>query len=136
MPEEPFSKSEDYLKMNSFLVGLKLADTYEYTDSCINDVVLAIDSQAYFINNSTQHEELMKNGTEQSYFLPYLNATGAIYGPWSDALPNCWKFLVSVGEVETARFRTFNDNWGNFFLAFLFNQMGNALNFQTKFERI
>lgn len=64
MPEEPFSKSENYLRMNSFLVGLKLADTYEYTDSCVNDIVLAVDSQAYFINNSTQHEELMKNGTE------------------------------------------------------------------------
>ena len=136
MPEEPFSKSEDYLKMNSFLVGLKLADTYEYTDSCINDVVLAIDSQAYFINNSTQHDELMKNGTESSYFLPYLNVTGAIYGPVSEALPNCYKFVDSVSDVETARFRTFNSNWGNFFLAFLFNQMGNALNFQTKFERI
>ena len=31
---------------------------------------------------------------------------------------------------------TFESSWGNFFLAFLFNQMGNALNFQTKFERI
>lgn len=107
--------------MNSFLVGLKLADTYEYTDSCINDVVLAIDSQAYFINNSTQHAELMVNGTESSYFLPYLNVTGAIYGPVSEALPNCWKFINSVSDVELARFRTFNSNWGNFFLAFLFN---------------
>ena len=30
----------------------------------------------------------------------------------------------------------FNSNWGNFFLAFLFNQMGNALNFQAKFTSI
>ena len=136
MEEKPFSTSEDFLKMNSFVVGLKLADTYEYTDSCINDVVKAVDSQAYFVNNSTQHEQMMINGTKSSYFEPYLNVTGAIYGPVSEALPNCFKFFNSITEVETARFRTFNSNWGNFFLAFLFNQMGNALNFQTKFERI
>ena len=69
-------------------------------------------------------------------WLPYLNATGAIFGPVADSLPSCYDFGSAVYTAESARFTTFGSSWGNFFLAFLFNQMGNALNFQTKFERI
>ena len=84
----------------------------------------------------TLHDDLMKQGLKSSYFEPYLNASGIVYGPIADALPNCYKFTYALYTVENDRFLTFNSNWGNFFLAFLFNQMGNALNFQTKFERI
>ena len=49
---------------------------------------------------------------------------------------SCYNFLYSVYSVEQARFLTFGNNWGNFFLAFLFNQMANAANYQKKFERI
>lgn len=135
-PDEPFSQSDDYLKFNSFIVGLKLADTYQYTDDCINDIINSIDYSIYFGNNVTQHDKKMKDGSASTWGLPYLNVTGLVYGPVADALPNCFNFLTSVYTVENARFLTFNQNWGNFFLAFLFNQMGNALNFQTKFERI
>ena len=78
----------------------------------------------------------MVDGLETTYFKPYLNYTGVIGGPIADALPNCYNFFYSVYTIEDARFQTFNSNYGNFFLAFLFNQMGNALNFQQKFERI
>lgn len=122
--------------MNSFIVGLKLEDTYTSTDVCITDIVLAIDGTAWLNNNRTVHEKMLANNTKSSLFEPFLNATGLVYGPVADALPNCFAFYTSFVEVETARFLTFNSNWGNFFLAFLFNQMGNALNFQTKFERI
>lgn len=129
MAETPFSQSDNYLKFNSFVVGGKFADNYEYTDECLNDVVRGIDSQAYFNNNMTLHDDLMKQGLKSSYFEPYLNASGIVYGPIADALPNCYKFTYALYTVENDRFLTFNSNWGNFFLAFLFNQMGNALNF-------
>ena len=59
-PEEPFSSTENYLKMNSFLIGMKLTDTYgDNTDLCINDLVDAIDAQAYFNNNITVHRKEM-----------------------------------------------------------------------------
>ena len=54
----------------------------------------------------------------------------------SEALPKCYDFADSIIEIETERFKTFESSWGNFFLAFLFNQMGNALTFQSIFERI
>lgn len=78
----------------------------------------------------------MENNEYDTLFLPYLNVTGAIFGPIADSLPSCYSFTYAVYEYELARFMTFESSWGNFFLAFLFNQMGNALNFQTKFERI
>ena len=123
--------------MNSFLIGMKLTDTYgSNTDLCINDLVATVDSQAYYNNNITVHRKEMANNQHSTLFLPYLNVTGAIYGPLANSLPSCYAFLTEVSEYERARFMTFESSWGNFFLAFLFNQMGNALNFQTKFERI
>ena len=136
-PKEPFSTTENYLKFNSFIIGMKLTDTYgDNTDYCINDVVLAVDSRAYFDNNITVHRKEMESKLHDTLFLPYLNATGAVFGPVADSLPSCYSFVYDVYEYENARFMTFESSWGNFFLAFLFNQMGNALNFQTKFERI
>lgn len=136
MPEEPFSSTENYQKTNAFIVGLQLADTYEYSDDCFNSVVDAIDQRAYFANNRTLHNQEMEQGLEKNYYKPYLNITGTIAGPVAEALPSCYSFTYSLYEVEQARFQTFNSNIGDFFLAFLFNQMGNALSFQTKFARI
>jgi len=133
---EPFSKTDDYLKLNYFIIGAKLADTYKFTDDCLNNIVGAADSDAYFENHMVDHRKLMETGERLTYFDPYLNYTGAIAGPYADSLPTCHNFLFSIYDYESARFKTFGSSWGNFFLAFLFNQMGNALAFQTKFERI
>lgn len=116
--------------MNSFIIGMKLADTYgENTDLCINDVVDAIDSKTDLFNNRTVHAKEMEANNKTTNFEPYLNFTGALFGPVAGALPNCYAFTYEVYKYENSRFLTFNNNWGNFFLAFLFNQMGNALNF-------
>lgn len=136
VPEEPFSTTEDYGKFNAFLIGAKFSETYTYTDDCINNIVWSIDENAYFKNNKTEHRWMMENGTRTTYFEPYLNVTGSISGPIADSLPNCYNFLYSIYTVEETRFQSFNNNWGDFFLAFLFNQMGKALSFQTKFQRI
>ena len=88
MYKEPFSKTEDYLKMNYFIIGMKLADTYKYTDPCLNNIVGAADSSAYFENHMYDHEKLMETGERSTYFQPYLNYTGAIAGPYADSLPN------------------------------------------------
>ena len=53
--QEPFSKTEDYLKMNYFIIGAKLADTYKYTDPCVNNIVGSLDSEAYFANHMYDH---------------------------------------------------------------------------------
>ena len=66
--KEPFSKTEDYLKMNYFIIGMKLADTYKYTDPCLNNVVGAADSSAYFENHMYDHEKLMETGERSTYF--------------------------------------------------------------------
>lgn len=115
--------------MNYFLIGSKWADTYKNTDNCFNDAVGAADSSAYFNNFMFDFDKALANGTYSTYFLPYLNFTGAIAGPYADSLPNCYNFMYSIYTVESARYVTFDKSWGNFFLAFLFNQMGNALNF-------
>ena len=136
-PEEPFSTTENFLKFNSFIIGMKLTDTYgDNTDLCINDLVHAVDARAYYNNNITLHRDLMEKKEHDTLFLPYLNVTGTIFGPVADSLPSCYAFFYDFYEYENSRFMTFESSWGNFFLAFLFNQMGNALNFQTKFERI
>jgi hypothetical protein len=129
-PREPYSTTENFLKMNSFIIGMKLADTYgENTDLCINDVVDAVDSKTDLFNNRTVHAKAMEENNNTTLFEPYLNATGALFGPVAGALPSCYAFAYEVTKYEKSRFLTFNSNYGDFFLAFLFNQMGNALNF-------
>lgn len=66
--KEPFSKTEDYLKMNYFIIGMKLADTYKFTDPCVNNIVGAADSDAYFENHMTDHMKLMETGERSTYF--------------------------------------------------------------------
>lgn len=53
VPEEPYSATEDYLKLNAFIIGLKLATTYEYSDACVNNIVGGLDGEAYYANNIT-----------------------------------------------------------------------------------
>lgn len=64
-----------------------------------------------------------------------MNLTGAIGGHFADAVPNCYQFGVDVRETESERFNSY-DGWGDIIIAFLFNQMGNALEFQQKFTNI
>jgi hypothetical protein len=73
---------------------------------------------------------------DENWFHLYLNATGIAAGSMSDILPECYQFYKSARDYEADRWARFERSWGNFFLAFLFNQMGNALNFQQKFQNI
>lgn len=130
--EEPFTSTDTYNFVDAFFMGLQLKDFYEWSDECLNGWVFMWDDFAYFKNNLTLYAQ-----NENEYWLhPFLNITGMIGGNMSTIVPECYKFYKSVVERETDRWTRFNKSWGNFFLAFLFNQMGNALNFQVKFTNI
>lgn len=110
-------------------MGLQLDDFFTFSEECINSNVFMINDIAYYSNNKTLSAE-----EEDEYWLhTFLNLTGLVGGPASEIIPNCYQFSKSVKERETDRWQRFNKSWGNFALAFLFNQMGNALNFQQKF---
>jgi len=64
-----------------------------------------------------------------------LNFTGLIGSNFATSLPYCYQFYTSVKTTETERFNSYS-GWGDIMIAFLFNQMGNALEFQQKFENI
>jgi len=104
--------------MNAFLIGAKLADTYANTDECIDAFVGMVDDIDYFSNNRTLVAE--ENSGENAFHL-FLNITGLIGGPLADIFPECWLWQEDIERVEEARWLEFNSNWGNFFLAFLFN---------------
>lgn len=129
---EPFTSTDRYLYMDSFFIGLKLDDFYDFSDSCIDAWVFTANDRAYFSNNKT----LVADDPEEFWLHPLLNFTGAMAGPMSDITPECYQFYKSVRETEADRWERFDKSWSNYFLAFLFNQMGNALNFQQKFENI
>ena len=77
-----------------------------------------------------------KADSNETEFNVALNFTGMMGGNMSAIVPDCYKFGKSIVNKETARWIAFDSNWGNFFLAFLFNQMGNALNFQQRIVNI
>jgi hypothetical protein len=111
--------------MDAFFLGLKLSDWYDFSDQCIDDIAFMIDDINYFQNNIT----LFETAPNETWFNPFLNITGMIGGNMSAIVVDCYKFGKSVVTTELNRWKAFDSNWGNFFLAFLFNQMGNALNF-------
>lgn len=129
---EPFTETDKYNYLDAFFMGLQMDDFYEYSDECVNAWVFMIDDFAYLKNNRT----LVPQDSEENWFHVYLNITGLVAGSMSDILPECYQLYKSVVEREQDRWRRFDRSWGNFFLAFLFNQMGNALNFQQKFQNI
>jgi len=77
-----------------------------------------------------------KSENNETEFNVALNFTGMLGGNMSSVILDCYKFGKSVVEKESQRWIAFDSNWGNFFLAFLFNQMGNALNFQQRITNI
>ena len=43
---------------------------------------------------------------------------------------------MSVYQYNVDRFAAYNNNWGDLFIAFLFNAMGNALAFNSIIQEI
>lgn len=105
-------------------------------DECFDAWVHIFDDAAYYANNVTDVQDAIEANVTNNWWFNYLNLTGIMFGPVADIMVECYRFGNSVYEYEDARFIQFNQDWGDFFLAFLFNQMGNALYFQAKFERI
>ena len=119
--------------MDAFFIGFSLSSWYTYSDQCINDVSFMLDDVMYFQNNVTLYPTAPDNET---WFNPFLNLTGLLAGNFSAIIPDCYRFGKSVYTIELARWKAFGENWGNFFLSFLFNLMGNALNFQQKITNL
>ena len=85
-----------------------------------------IDDTAYFQNNIT---------LRTSWSDPVLNFTAMIAGNFSDATVECYEFSYSMYTNSRTNFQLFG-SFGNWVLAFLFNQMGNALAFKSIFDDI
>ena len=131
--KDPFTATDAFNYLDAFFLGLQLDDFYEYTDECLEAIVFMLDDVMYYQNNRTLWPDAVP---KENWFHPFLNITGLIGGNLSAIIPECYKFGRSVVDREKERWLRFEENWGNFFLAFLFNQMGNALNFQQKFTNI
>lgn len=126
----PFTQTDNYLKLDAFLIGLKLDDWYLNSTNCLNSIIYTIDDWDYLTNNRTLYLE-----SNETWLNPWLNFTGMVGGPVAASLPFCYQFQKSIVETEKERFESYN-GWGEIMIAFLFNQMGNALEFQQKFTNI
>lgn len=91
----PYTETDGYLKFDSFMIGLKLDDFYQYSTDCINDLVYTVDDKDYLSNNRT-----LRASANESWIHPLLNFTGALGGNFASALPNCYQFGVDVRDTE------------------------------------
>ncbi len=124
IPLKPaYTTTDGYAKLDSFFIGLALDTFYEYSDDCLNSLVYTVNDYDYLRNNMTLYKSANEN-----FIHPLLNFTGLLGSNLADSLPNCYQFLDSVKTVETTRFDSYS-GWGDIAIAFLFNQMGNALAF-------
>ena len=109
---------------------MKLDDWYLNSTNCLNSLIYTIDDRDYLSNNRT-----LRKAAGEGIIEPWLNFTGLLGRHLSNSLPFCYNFYTSMIEVETERYQSF-DGWGEILVAFLFNQMGNALEITQKFENI
>lgn len=91
-------------------------------------VVYFVDDTYYFQNNITLAGPLWDN--------PVMNLTRMIGGNFSKSWVDCSYFGYNVYLYFLAKYNSFNNNIGDFLLAFLFNLMGNALKFRSIFNEI
>lgn len=50
--------------------------------------------------------------------------------------PNCYLWYTNGTTYFSNRFKQFNNSYGDLLMSFVFNLMGNALQFVTKFDNI
>jgi hypothetical protein len=46
--KQPFTQTDNYLKLDAFLIGLKLDDWYDNSDDCLDSIIATIDDYDYF----------------------------------------------------------------------------------------
>lgn len=122
----PFTQTSRYLNLDSFFIGLALDELYMWSDQCLDSVVYFVDDWAYLKINRT---------AQPDFIHPLLNFTGMLGGDFSKAIPYCYQFVDDIYSVESERFASYS-SFGEIMIAFLFNQMGNALEFQQSFANI
>lgn len=122
----PFSASPYYDYLDNFLIGLKLETMLPKSTNCIDHLVYTLDDYAYFQNNITLHT---------TWEEPMMNFTNAIGGNFSYVPHDCWAFMVQMYKHSRGKYKSF-PTIGDFFLAFLFNMMGNALAFNNAIAQI
>lgn len=65
-----------------------------------------------------------------------LNVSSAIAGNFSESVVQCELFTLSTYDYMIDKYNAFDNNIGDFLLAFIFNLMGQALKFKSIFEQI
>lgn len=125
----PFSASPYYDFLDAFLLGVKLDTYFDKSTDCINDVVHFVDDISYFQNNLTL-------STKEMWDNPLMNLTHMLAGNFSKSWVDCYSFSYNVYLYFLKKYNSFNNNVGDFMLAFLFNLMGNALRFRQIFNEI
>jgi hypothetical protein len=121
----PFTASPYYDYLDNFLLGYKLETRVTSSGDCIDNVVYTLDDYSYFQNNLTDY-------SRNAWEAPIMNFTRAIGSNFSYVPLNCYIMLKEMGDNVQTKYESF-ETLGDFFLAFLFNLMGNSLKFRQAF---
>lgn len=94
---KPFSSSESYDFLDSFLLGLKLETFFKGSDLCIQDIVYAVDDGFYLYNNIT---DFSWNSMEA----PVMNFSKMIAGNMTSSLVDCTIMAQSAYDYGVTKY--------------------------------
>lgn len=120
---EPFSGTPYYDFLDSFLLGLQLETFFDHAKGCINSLVYTLDDYVYFNRNISS--------PNAQWYDPVLNISQLLAGNFTNSWVECYQFGDNWYVDLEKRWNAFGNNFGNYTIAFVFNQMGNALAFDS-----
>jgi hypothetical protein len=117
--------------------GGKLSSFYDYSSTCIDNVVVALSDIYYYQSGKVNNETLLAatKSEQDRIFLNIVNASTIAAEPANKAFYYCYRFLDSVETYTKKRIDTFVD-FTDVYSSFLVNLLSESLAIRTYTVRL
>jgi hypothetical protein len=118
------------------LLGLDLAENFDNSYNCIDELIAYNDDRVQFWNNVT-FETMYTAPEDRRFIYPAMNFTKMIFEHVSFVPVYCYQFVfVEVYKYWLKLYLDMENDFNFLLISFLFTQMGNAPKFKNAIDQI